>query len=148
MRFPSLFSNGFSIPRPTFELGLDELLHPDPPSGWEDHDVEMKQEMELERESEEDFEQKPDDSGYSTSSGPEQPIQHQHLHGCSQGQSIEDDHLHCMRHAGLLGQAEDIVPRTITPACLSRSAPASSTVSGSKHPTLSVRTTRTGSSEG
>lgn len=140
-------ADGFSIPRPTFELGLDELLHADSPSGWVDHDqdIEMKQEMELERESEEDFEQEPDDSGYSTSSGPEQP-QHQRPHGHGQGRSMEDDHPRGMRRASLLGQAEDIVPRTITPSRLGPSAPASSTTSGSKRPTLSVRTARAGPS--
>ena len=112
-------TNDFSVSRPTIELGLDELLNADSPSGWVDHDVDMKQELEREPVSEEDFEQEHDDSGYSTSSGPEQPMQHAqqraHAHGHPR---MEDDAPRGMRRASLLGQAEDVVPRTITPSRL------------------------------
>ncbi|KAF7789435.1 hypothetical protein EIP86_000379 [Pleurotus ostreatoroseus] len=220
-------TNDFSVSRPTIELGLDELLNADSPSGWVDHDVDMKQELEHEPVSEEDFEQEHDDSGYSTSSGPEQPMQHAqqrvHAHGhprieddaprgmpartgrgrrpshhhalapravprelvddadspsgwvdhepvseedverehddsgysTSSGAEqhaqqrahehgharMEDDALRGMRGSSLLSQAEDIVPRSITPSRLGPVHPANR-VLGSQPPTQDVRATR------
>ncbi|KAF7799007.1 hypothetical protein EIP86_010237, partial [Pleurotus ostreatoroseus] len=49
-------TNDVSMSRPTIELGLDELLNADSPSSWINHDIDMKQELDHEPVSEEDFE--------------------------------------------------------------------------------------------
>jgi GATA-binding protein, other eukaryote len=127
--------DGFSIPRPTIELGLDELLNADSPGGWassassgssgdpygDTPDMDMKQESEHD-----------DDSGYSTSK-----------------EQQDEDMAHPSAVTALrrnsLSSVEDIVPRTITP---SRLGGPSASIAGVKRPALSVRTSTTGRASG
>ena len=131
-------TDGFSIPRPTIELGLDELLNADSPGGWATgiasgtHDAfSGTPDIDMKAESSEQ-----DDSGYST--------------GKEQG---EDEIHHHMQHpapAGLrrnsLTMPEDLVPRTITPSRLG--GPGASIVTGAKRPNLSLRTSSNGRASG
>ena len=129
--------DGFSISRPTIELGLDELLNADSPGGWAsnavsgtpDDDYEGTPDVDMKQESEHD-----DDSGYSTSK-----------------EAQDDDIVHpsatvaALRRNSLSSSVEDIVPRTITP---SRLGGPSASIIGTKRPALSVRTSTTGRASG
>lgn len=129
-------ADGFSIPRPTIELPLDELLNADSPGGWSSsafsntdgrsgqtynghEDVDMKTAM-------------PD--GAFPSSADSQPEEHQHRFSANSN----------MRNMApaVLQATEDVVPRTITPSRLGPDpapAPSASPVT-TKRPSLHLRT--------
>lgn len=134
-------SDGFSIPRPTIELPLDELLNADSPGGWAigfmnaGHDGRS-----LEQQAQEDVEMKPErEMSLDTSIS-------------SRGQSSEDDEALLTSTAALRNvpplstPIEDMVPRTITPTRLGGSNMQNNGDGlghgrgSSKRPSLSVRT--------
>ncbi|KAF9812779.1 hypothetical protein IEO21_05982 [Rhodonia placenta] len=134
-------SDGFSIPRPTIELPLDELLNADSPGGWAigfmnaGHDGRS-----LEQQAQEDVEMKPErEMSLDTSIS-------------SRGQSSEDDEALLTSTAALRNvpplstPIEDMVPRTITPTRLgglnmqNNGDGLGHGRGSSKRPSLSVRT--------
>lgn len=125
-------NDGFSIPRPTIELGLEELLNnPDSP-GWatastSGQDIDMKQESEH------------DDSGYS--SGKEFTEDD----ASSQASLAQPTGMRRNSHSF----DDDIVPRTITPSRLGGGVPsACPPLAGMKRPALSLRMGSGGRSSG
>ncbi|KAI0659529.1 hypothetical protein C8Q70DRAFT_933454 [Cubamyces menziesii] len=134
----SAASDGFSIPRPTIELPLDELLNADSPGGWSSGGYNHNDSRPADRlDSQEDVEMKvaPVDATYPPHAARAEP-------------AVEDEGL--LKSSGVLrnvalNNVEDVVPRTITP---SRIGPSSgpgantntTTTTTGKRPSLSVRT--------
>ncbi|KAI0633089.1 hypothetical protein C8Q77DRAFT_1158510 [Trametes polyzona] len=130
-------SDGFSIPRPTIELPLDELLNADSPGGWSSggynhHDARHGDRLD----SQEDVEMKvaSNDATYPSHATRAAPA--------------EDDGMlkssRALRNVPPLSNVEDVVPRTITPSRIGPSsgpgANTNTTTTTGKRPSLSVRT--------
>ncbi|CDO77497.1 hypothetical protein BN946_scf184902.g31 [Trametes cinnabarina] len=133
----SAASDGFSIPRPTIELPLDELLNADSPGGWNSGGFNHNDSQQADRfDSQEDVEMKvaPADS-YPSHAARDEP-------------TAEDEgklkSTAALRNAPPLSKVEDVVPRTITPSRIGPSsgpgANAETKPTTGKRPSLSVRT--------
>lgn len=118
-------SDGFSIIRPTIELPLDELLNADSPGGWSssgNSSVDARPTQLLNTQEDVDMKTPLPDATFN---GNNQPV----LSSPS-----------TLRNLAVVSQAEDIVPRTITPSRLNpEPAPNPPPVTG-KRPSLSLRT--------
>lgn len=113
--------DGFSIPRPTIELPLDDILNSDSPSGWSPYNGSLPDQQ---LESQEDVEMKSANDNSVRSQSQE-----------------EDDALlstSALRHVPPLANDVDIVPRTITPSRINPGP--NPTPATTRKPTLSLRT--------
>ncbi|OJT11305.1 GATA-binding factor 1-B [Trametes pubescens] len=135
----SAASDGFSIPRPTIELPLDELLNADSPGGWSSGGYHHHDSRTADRlDAQEDVEMKvtTTDVSYQSHAARAEPANEDEGMLKSNG---------ALRNVPHLSHIEDVVPRTITP---SRIGPSSgpgantntTTTTTSKRPSLSVRT--------
>ncbi|KAI0369497.1 hypothetical protein BV20DRAFT_946080 [Pilatotrama ljubarskyi] len=137
----SAASDGFSIPRPTIELPLDELLNADSPGGWSSGGYNHNDSRSADRlDSQEDVEMKVASAEASYPS-----------HAARAEPATEDEGMlkssGALRNVSHISNVEDVVPRTITP---SRIGPSSgpgantntntATTTTGKRPSLSVRT--------
>ncbi|KAI0673196.1 hypothetical protein C8Q78DRAFT_969930 [Trametes maxima] len=134
----SATSDGFSIPRPTIELPLDELLNADSPGGWSSGGYIHHDSRPIDRlDSQEDVEMKvaPAEATYPSHATRAEP-------------NVVDEGLlkssAALRNVSSLSTVEDVVPRTITPSRIGPSsgpgANTNTTTTTGKRPSLSVRT--------
>ncbi|EKM52431.1 uncharacterized protein PHACADRAFT_260812 [Phanerochaete carnosa HHB-10118-sp] len=134
-------SDGFSIPRPTIELPLDEILNADSPGGWSVvfNGSEARQSSESTFTSQEEDMKPATNDAETTASAP-----------------TYDDHPHedesMVSSASALRAVphivEDLVPRTITPSRLGPNPVPSATPVNGKRPSLSLRTANSSRSSG
>ncbi|KAI0772361.1 hypothetical protein BD413DRAFT_612527 [Trametes elegans] len=131
-------SDGFSIPRPTIELPLDELLNADSPGGWSSGGFSHNDSRPVNHlDSQEDVEMKVATSelSYPSDAARAEP-------------AAEDEGLlkstAALRNVPPLSNVEDVLPRTITPSRIGPNsgpgANTNTTTTTSKRPSLSVRT--------
>ncbi|OSD00693.1 hypothetical protein PYCCODRAFT_1370741 [Trametes coccinea BRFM310] len=137
----SAASDGFSIPRPTIELPLDEILNADSPGGWNSGGFNHHESRQAGRlDSQEDVEMKvaPTETYPSHAAARAEPA----------AAAAEDEGMlkstAALRNVPPLNNVEDVVPRTITPSRIGPSSgPGANTETKpatAKRPSLSVRT--------
>lgn len=135
-------NDGFSIPRPTIELPLDEILNADSPGGWSGvfTSSDARQGSESTFASQEEVEMKPStNDAQQTSSSPaynDRPREDESMLSSASA-------LRAVPHV-----VEDVVPRTITPSRLGPNPVPSATPVNGKRPSLSLRTANGSRSSG
>lgn len=134
-------NDGFSIPRPTIELPLDEILNADSPGGWSGvfNSSEARQSSESTFASQEEADTKPaanDQVNAPTPAYNDHPREDESMLSSASA-------LRAVPHV-----VEDVVPRTITPSRLGPNPVPSATPVNGKRPSLSLRTANGSRSSG
>ncbi|THH33382.1 hypothetical protein EUX98_g810 [Antrodiella citrinella] len=128
-------ADGFSIPRPTIELPLDELLNADSPGGWSSSafsNTDARTGQTFNGQEDVDMKTAMPDGSFANSSHDQQHDE----------QRFSSNHHLCNMAPAVMQDSEDIVPRTITPSRLGPDpapAPSASPIT-TKRPSLHLRT--------
>ncbi|TCD66250.1 hypothetical protein EIP91_001613 [Steccherinum ochraceum] len=134
----STSADGFSIPRPTIELPLDELLNADSPGGWSSSafsNTDARGGQTYNGHDDVDMKTAVPDGSFPNSAEHNQ-------HQPEEQRYAPNHHIAHMPPAAALRASEDLVPRTITPSRLGPDpapAPSASPVT-TKRPSLHLRT--------